>query len=272
VSKDVVLVHGAFTASWSFDRFRKPFEKAGYRVRAIDLPHHEPKANLDALAKSGLREFAQALYNDIRDLEAPILIGHSMGGLLSQMVAAKRPVSALILLAPAAPWGVGPNTAEETAANLALFALGDFWARPIDPDFASARRFALQRFEREEARSIFARFVPDSGKAAFETIHWWRDASMAAAAPAYLIQAPILALAGTHDVLTPPATVRRIAGRFSGPQATFLELPDMGHWLVAEPGWERVAGLCLDWLESAGFGRGRKNLAAIRRGGAEARL
>jgi pimeloyl-ACP methyl ester carboxylesterase len=73
-------------------------------------------------------------------------------------------------------------------------------------------------------------------------------------------------------VLTPPATVRRIAGRFSGPQATFLELPDMGHWLVAEPGWERVAGLCLDWLESAGFGRGRKNLAAIRRGGAEARL
>ncbi len=258
MSKDIVFIHGAFTSSWSFDRFRKPFERAGFKVRAIDLPHHGPKADMDALASCGLREFARAIERDIADLERPILIGHSMGGLLAQIVASRRPVAAKILLAPAAPWGVGPTTAEETAANLTLFALGDFWNRPIDPDYNSARSYALQRFEREEARAMFAKFVPDSGRAAFETIHWWRDISMAAAAPAYLIEAPILAVAGYHDALTPPATVRRIIGRFPNTQATFVEMPDMGHWLVAEPGWERVAELCLDWLEAAGLGRGKK--------------
>ncbi|MET0546749.1 MAG: alpha/beta fold hydrolase [Caulobacterales bacterium] len=258
MSKDIVFIHGAFTSSWSFDRFRKPFERAGYRVRTVDLPHHEPKADLDALAACGLREYVRAVERDIADLERPILIGHSMGGLLAQIVASRRPVAAKILLAPAAPWGVGPTTAEETTANMALFALGDFWNRPIDPDYHSARSFALQRFEREEARAMFARFVPDSGRAAFETIHWWRDISMAAAAPAYLISAPVLAIAGRHDALTPPATVRRITGRFGADQATFVEMPDMGHWLVAETGWERVADVCMDWLETVGLGKGRK--------------
>jgi pimeloyl-ACP methyl ester carboxylesterase len=258
VTKDIVFIHGAFTSSWSFDLFRKPFEKAGFKVRAVELPHHQPGANMDALAACGLRDFAKSVEADIADLPRPILIGHSMGGLLAQIVAARRPVAAKILLAPAAPWGVGPTTAEETAANLSLFALGDFWNRPIEPDYNSARSYALQRFEREQAQAMFARFVPDSGRAAFETIHWWRDISMAAAAPVYLIEAPVLAVAGYHDALTPPATVRRIVGRFPSTQASFVEMPDMGHWLVAEQGWERVAELCLDWLTTVGLSGSKK--------------
>ncbi len=259
MSNDLVFIHGSFVASWSFDRFRKPFEKAGYRVRAIDLPHHQPGADMTALAACGLREYTAAVESAIADLQRPILVGHSMGGLLAQIVASRRPVAAKILLAPAAPWGVGPTTADETAANLTLFALGDFWNRTIDTDYNTARSIALQRFTREEARAIFARFVPDSGKAAFETIHWWRDISMAAAAPAFLIEAPVLAIAGGYDRLTPPATVKRVAGRFPQTQATFIEMPDMGHWLVAEPGWERIADTCLQWLDDLSMGRsGRK--------------
>lgn len=255
MSNDIVFIHGAFTSSWTFERFRKPFEKAGYRVRALDLPHHQPGADLNALAACGLRDYAAAVERDIADLERPILIGHSMGGLLAQIVASRRKVAAKILLAPAAPWGVGPTTADETAANVALFALGDFWNRTIDTDYHTARSIALQRFNREDARAIFARFVPDSGRAAFETVHWWRDFSMAAAAPVYLIDSPVLAIAGGHDRLTPPATVRRVAGRFPQTQATFIEMPDMGHWLVAEQGWERIADTCLQWLDDIGLGR-----------------
>lgn len=260
MSNDIVFIHGSFVASWSFDRFRKPFEKAGYRVRAVDLPHHQPGADMAALAACGLREYATAIEAAIADLPRPILIGHSMGGLLAQIVASRRPVAAKVLLAPAAPWGVGPTTADETAANLTLFALGDFWNRTIDTDYNSARAIALQRFSREEAREIFARFVPDSGKAAFETIHWWRDISMAAAAPAYLIDAPILAIAGGHDRLTPPATVKRIASRFPVTQASFIEAPDMGHWLIAETGWERIADWCLQWLDDVGMGKGGRRI------------
>ena len=59
----------------------------------------------------------------IAGLDAPpILVGHSMGGLLAQMLAARRDVAALILLAPSAPWGVPPTTLFEIGAAQALHA------------------------------------------------------------------------------------------------------------------------------------------------------
>ncbi len=249
----IIFIHGAFCGAWSFDLFRRPFDKRGYRTLTPDLPHHEQGADVDALCQLGVREYAAAIEAVCSRLDQPpVLIGHSMGGLIAQIVASHRPVAGLILLAPASPWGVWPTTTEETAASLALYTMGDFWRRPVEPDYAAARQFALQNFTRDEALRLFARMVPESGRAAFESIHWWRDASMRSAAPVYLIEAPVLAIAGGRDRLTPAPTIRRLAQRFPSDQATFVELPDMSHWLPAEPGWARVAELCLDWLADKG--------------------
>jgi pimeloyl-ACP methyl ester carboxylesterase len=58
------------------------------------------------------------------------------------------------------------------------------------------------------------------------------------------IRAPILAVAGGRDAIHPPATVRETAKRVG---AQLEVASEMSHWLPGEPGWDRIAALCLDW-------------------------
>jgi len=251
----IVFVHGAFCGGWAFDHFREPFEAAGFETHAPNLPHHERGADLEALAHSGLKDYADAVVAYLRGLRAPaVLIGHSLGGLVSQLAAMHAPVEALVLLAPSAPWGVMPTTLDEHGNSFGLSLLGDYWRRPIPPDFSVARSTTLDRLTREDARRAFAHFTPESGRVMREAVQWWMDHSMASSAPVYKIAAPVLALAGGKDRVNPSTTVRRLAARFPNGQAHFHEFPEMSHWLVGEPEWPEVAQLALDWLSVNGIG------------------
>ena len=251
----VVFVHGAFCGGWAFDAFREPFEAAGFETHAPNLPHHERGADLEQLAHSGLKDYTQAITHYVRGLRAPpVLVGHSLGGLVSQMTAMHTPIAGLVLLAPSAPWGVPPTTLDEHSHQFGLSLLGDYWRRPVPPDYRVARTTTLDRLAREDARRAFARFVPESGRAIREAVQWWIDHSMASQAPVYRISAPVLGLAGGKDRVNPSSTVRRVIARFPGDQAHFHEFPEMSHWLVGEPEAPDVSKLILQWLEARGIG------------------
>jgi len=249
----IIFVHGAFCGGWAFDGFREPFEAAGFETHAPNLPGHERGADLELLAQCGLQAYADSIITYAHGLSAPpILIGHSLGGLVVQLAALHTPVAALVLLAPSAPWGVMPTTLEEHGNQFGLAMLGDYWRRPVPPDYSVARGNTLDRLEREDARRAFARFVPESGRAIREAMQWWLDHSMAAAAPVYRIDAPLLAIAGGKDRVNSSSTVRRLINRFPAGQAQFHEFEAMSHWLIGEPEWKDVAQLSLNWLEHRG--------------------
>ncbi|HYD89707.1 MAG TPA: alpha/beta fold hydrolase [Vitreimonas sp.] len=251
----VVFVHGAFCGGWAFDAFREPFEAAGFETHAPNLPHHERGADLEQLALSGLKDYAHAVTTYVRGLRAPpVLIGHSLGGLVSQITAMHADVAGLVLLAPSPPWGVPPTTLDEHGHQFGLTLLGDYWRRPVPPDYRVARTTTLDRLTREDARRAFARFVPESGRAIREAVQWWADHSMASQAPVYRIKAPVLGLAGGKDRVNPSSTVRRVLARFPGAQAHFHEFPEMSHWLVGEPEAPDVAKLTLQWFDARGIG------------------
>ena len=251
ITTPVVFVHGAFCGGWAFDAFREPFEAAGFETHAPNLPHHERGADLEQLAQTGLKDYTESVVRYVHELRAPpVLIGHSLGGLVVQLAAAKIDVAGLILLAPSAPWGVLPTTMEEHGNHFGLSLLGDYWRRPIPPDYRVARGNTLDRLSREDARRTFARFVPESGRAVREAMQWWLDHAMASQAPTYRIAAPMLGLAGGRDRVNPASTVRRIIGRFPNGQAHFHEFPEMSHWLVGEPEAMDVANFALDWMRA----------------------
>jgi pimeloyl-ACP methyl ester carboxylesterase len=251
----IVFIHGAFCGGWAFDAFREPFEAAGFEAHAPNLPHHERGADLEQLALTGLKEYAHAITLYLRELRAPpVLVGHSLGGLVVQLVAMHAPVAGMVLLAPSAPWGVPPTTLDEHGNHLGLTLLGDYWRRPVPPDFRVARATTIDRLSRDDARRAFARFVPESGRAIREAMQWWLDTSMASQAPVYRIAAPVLGLAGGRDRVNPASTVRRVLARFPEGQAHFHEFPEMSHWLVGEPEAPEVAKLILQWLQARDIG------------------
>ncbi|MBI1328816.1 MAG: alpha/beta fold hydrolase [Alphaproteobacteria bacterium] len=249
----VIMIHGAFCGGWVFDHWRVLFEERGYFVHAPDLRFHGAgKRPPLALGTTSVLDYAADLEADFDAFDVPpILIGHSMGGLLAQMLAARRPVAALVLLAPSAPWGVLPSTPFEIASAQALYLAGDFWARTLKPQAWIALANALDMLPDGEREDVFSRFVPESGRATFEIMHWPLDLARATQIDARRVTAPILCLTGGRDRVNPPGTVRRVAQRYRG-RVVYRELPSHSHWLIGEPGWEVIAQETLAWLDGIG--------------------
>jgi pimeloyl-ACP methyl ester carboxylesterase len=242
----VVMVHGAFCGGWVFDRLRQPFEAAGHPVIAPDLRGHGPAGGAAGVS---MRDYARDIAElCAAQLQPPILIGHSLGGLVAQMAAEQARVSALVLLAPSAPWGITGFSLEEAAMAFGLYTYGPFWAGAVSADKDLMAEHGLTRVPARERRWVMERLVPESGLALWETLNWWLDPFRTTAVDPRRIGAPVLVVAGGRDRVHPSATVSQTA---SGLSATLKTMPQMGHWLPGEPGWAEVAGLSLAWLSTS---------------------
>ena len=246
----VVMIHGAFCGPWSLDGLKRKFKEAGYAVTTPCLRFHDQKPPPAALGTTGLRDYATDLEEEIRALGvAPILVGHSMGGLLAQQLAARLDVRALILLAPSAPWGTPPTTLFEIGAAQAMHLNPGYWNKVLEPNRDVALAHSLDKLPKHMRDEVYDRLVPESGRATFEILNWGLDLNHASGVETEKVTAPLLFLTGSEDRINPPSTVARIAALY-GARATNEVLQGMGHWLIGEPGWEKLADRALVWLES----------------------
>ncbi len=245
----ILMVHGAFCGGWTFEHFRQPFERAGYSVQCPDLKGHEAKAGRDSTVGVSMADYADQIAGLCRQYsEPPILIGHSMGGLVAQLAARRVPVHALVLLAPSPPWGVAGSSIEEASTAFGLHLLGPFWMQAVTPDRSLMRNYSLDRLAPDDREKVLQRLCRESGRALWETLNWWLDPFMTTGLGMGPIKAPGLVMVGARDVVHPPMTARMTAERIG---AQYLEFPGMSHWLPGEAGWETVAEQALDWLAKA---------------------
>lgn len=240
----IVMTHGAFCAGWAFETFRAPFEARGWTVLAPDLPGHGADRGVAGLSMS---DYARALVRVCQELpEPPVLLGHSMGGLVCQMAAREIAPRALVLLAPSPPWGVASSSLEEAITAFGVHLVDPFWSSAVTPDRHLMRHHSLDRTPKARRDAILARLLPESGRAVREVLNWWLDPFMTTSVGTGPLPAPSLVFAGDRDVVHAVGTVRQTAERIG---AELRILPGMSHWLIGEEGWEDVAGQTLAWLE-----------------------
>ena len=88
----IVMVHGAFCGGWAFEQFRTPFEAAGFEVIAPDLRGHQDGAPGSAVVGVSMSDYAADIARLCAEQpEPPVLLGHSMGGLVAQLGGAEGP-------------------------------------------------------------------------------------------------------------------------------------------------------------------------------------
>jgi pimeloyl-ACP methyl ester carboxylesterase len=251
MSPTVVLIHGAFCAAWAMEPYAQLLALHGYKVVTPTLRHHDFPPGMRPPRELGLTstlDYADDVEALVRSLDAPpILVGHSMGGLIAQMVAQRLPVRALVLLAPSAPWGTLPTSAWEIVSAQGLYLAGQFWNKPLRPEAWIAETHSLDLLPPGEREATFARFVPESGLATFEILHWAMDMRRATFVDARKIECPVLCVAGEYDRINPPRTVASVARRYRE-RGEYVEVPGASHWLIGEPGWQKTAGYVREWI------------------------
>jgi pimeloyl-ACP methyl ester carboxylesterase len=249
MAKHIVMLHGASTGAWCFDTFRGVFEDLGWTCHAPELTGHGlDKANADRnLVGVGMADYRAELEAFLDKVPAePVLLGHSMGAVLAQQLAAERKTRALVLVSPAPRSGILPASDSERQLDQDLMTIGPFWETVIRPDFTLACFYSLNRVPKSEQRAIFDKFGPESGRAYFEMFFWMFDKSRATAVDTERVECPVLCLSGTQDNLVSLATVRATAAPYA--QATFWAVPGHGHMLPIEPGAEAIARRIADWI------------------------
>ena len=258
---DILLLHGAFVGGWVFERLRGELNRRGWRTHAPDLPFHGSEFAAAPphpdLARQGLADYRNAMAAEIHRITqssslashpAPVLIGHSLGGLLAQQLAAQNLACAAVLLAPVAPWGTLPHSKWELETVAGLLKAGSLTRKGLSPDFEIAAHYSMDRIPPALQRDIFARMVPESGRVLFETLLWWFDWHAASHVAAHRIQVPLLVIGGSDDKVTPAATCRAVARKYPG-RAVFREIPDLSHFIFGEPKEDEVIALVADWLD-----------------------
>lgn len=261
--RDVILmIHGMWCGGWVWENYRDFFEKKGFICVSPDLRFHGEHIRTPHpdLGMTSLLDYVDDLEEIILALEKqygtlPIIMGHSMGGLLAQILASRGLAKAMILLAPATPRWIN-STKPSVLAFFMPMILGTiaFWKDPLKPSYENASRNILYKLSEEERKIVYDKLCYESGRVVFEIgfwiLSWWRKASKVRYKK---VNCPVSIAIGGKDGVTPREAVRVNVRRYlkysPTPNLNYREYPNHFHWLLSEPGWEMIMQDILDWLD-----------------------
>jgi pimeloyl-ACP methyl ester carboxylesterase len=253
MSKTIVMIHGMFCNGDRWQNYADYFTAAGYTCLNPTLRFHDmnPQDKPDPrLGTTSLLDYIEELEHIIGTLyEPPIIMGHYMGGLLAQMLAARGWGKALVLLNPAPPAGIWAilNGDVRRAFRRYRWRWG-YWRKPFRITFREASAAVFNLLPRDRHKEAYDTLVHESGRVAYEIGAWFLDKNNTTRVDASKIVCPTLIVGGGQDRMTPVVIARKIAKKYRK-VATYKEFNDHAHWVLGEPGWEDVAKYVLGWLE-----------------------
>lgn len=256
----IVLIHGLWLTALSWEHWVERYTKRGYRVIARSWPGMDGdidtlRRDPSAVASLGVGDIVDHFEQLIRELDRPpIIMGHSFGGLITEILLDRGLGAAGVAIDPAPVKGVFVLPfAELKAAFPAL-------KNPFETHSAVALtpeqfHYAFTNtMSAEDSAPIFARYtVPGPNHVLFQ-------ASLANFNPHAATsvdfhndrRAPLLLIGGGRDHTVPASVTRANYRLFAGSTAVtdYKEYPERSHWTIGENGWEGVADYALDWAVS----------------------
>lgn len=246
------FIHGMWSTPATFARMRGRLEAQGHATYAATLPFHDRDPSLPLPAELGsltVEDYTRAVIADLARLPAPpVLIGHSMGGMLAQIVATRVEHRGLVLLSTAATAatpaiGIGPLRSVGS-----IVSKWGWWRQPTLLPAEAARWGVFNGVPADIAAAEIAALVWDSGRVLAEMVLPSLSKTGATRVDHARLTRPALVVTGADDRIVPAAVSRATARRLAGP-VDYHELPATGHWLFWGDVERRVGGLIADWLD-----------------------
>ncbi|PIP23320.1 MAG: alpha/beta hydrolase [Candidatus Nealsonbacteria bacterium CG_4_10_14_0_2_um_filter_38_17] len=251
----IVMIHGMWGWPGYWGKYRRFFGEKGFTCITPTLPYHDVDPNDPPHPKLGNISIADYVADVKRQIEQenleekPILIGHSVGGLISMLLASQGVAKTVVALAPAPPRGIMPLTffGRQSKFGLRTTTYWGWWKEPQRLTSEEAKIMMFNLLPPEEQEEVCKNLRWDSGRATFEIGMSLFDRRKATKVDREKISCPMLIVAGQKDQCVPLSALRKTAKKF-GKVADYWELENHGHWLMAEPGWEKLAQDIYQWL------------------------
>ncbi|MGZ7119762.1 MAG: alpha/beta hydrolase [Methanobacterium sp.] len=259
MNKNVMFIHGLWMTPLSWEYFTKRFQELGYNVMAPAWPGHEGKIEEvrknapSALADLGLAEIIENYKKIIQEMdEPPILIGHSFGGLIVQILLDNGFGKAGVAIDPAPPKGIHTITYSELKSAFPVLKSPSNRHKVVGLTFDQFKYAFANTMSEEDAKYAYDRYaVPDTGRVLFEDI----TDDFNSKAPDTVDykndnRGPLLLIAGSKDHTVPERVVQSNYGKYKESNAVtdFMEFPGRSHLIIAQEGWDEVADFASEWI------------------------
>ena len=256
----VVFIHGLWLLPSSWASWADFFKLAGYAPLTPDWPDdpetvEQARANPDVLAGKTLNQVADHTADVIGKLEKkPVLMGHSTGGLLAQMLAGRGLSAATVAIDPGVFRGVLPLPLSALKANGAFLVNPRYRGRAITLTFDQFKYAWANALDEDEAKRLYDGYhVAGSGIALSQmgnaNLNPGTESKVDTKNPD---RGPLLILDGEKDRTVPWAIANASYKRQQrNPNVTEIEkMPNRGHSLTIDHGWQEVAQTALDFVKA----------------------
>jgi len=254
-TKSIVFIHGMYMTSLCWEHWIPHFQAKGFSCLAPNWPgrdqpiealrknHPDPQQGQLTLSRvlEHFADFIQTLE------EKPFLIGHSMGGLLVQLLMQRDLAVAGIAIDSAPPMGVLTTKWSSIKSNWPHITPFVSQSSPIEMSFERFQYAFVNTLPLAEQRAAYERYVvPESRRVPRQ--------SLTARVDFKKPHAPLLLIAGSDDNIIPASLVKSNYNRYkpSPSIVEFKEFPGRTHFLIGQKNWEEIADYALAWLNEKG--------------------
>ena len=255
----LVLIHGAWLSSRSWENFSDYFDKRGFAVSAPEWPRkrgdvEELRADAEELKGLGIAEVVDHFAEQIRALDQPpVLVGHSFGGLIVELLLDRGLGRAGVALSPAPPKGILVLPFSSLKAAAPALAHPSRWHGIVTLTPEEFSYAFVNTFSPEDAAAAYERYaVPETGQIFYEA----GFANFRMDPPTEVDfengeRAPLLIVGATKDKTVPASLAKKQYEKYerSPAQTDYLEFEGRPHLLMAAEGWEEVAVGIDSWLD-----------------------
>jgi non-heme chloroperoxidase len=255
----VVFVHGLWLLPSSWDRWAALFEENGYAALTPGWPDdpetvEEAKAHPEVFAHKSIGQVADHFQEIIGGLaKEPAIIGHSFGGLLTQILAGRGLAAVSVAIDPAPFRGVLPLPVSSLKSAFPVLGNPANRNRAAPLTYDQFRYGFANAVDEEEARQLYETYaVPTSGRPLFQAatanLNPWTEAKVDTRNPG---RGPLLIISGAKDHTVPPAISNASYKQQQDNEGVteIVEIPNRGHALTIDSGWREVADKALAFVK-----------------------
>ena len=255
----LMLIHGAWLSSVSWETFAGYFRDQGFAVSAPEWPRkqgdvEELREETDEIKGLGITEIVDHYEAQIQALdEQPVLVGHSFGGLIVELLLDRGLGRAGVAMSPAPPKGILVLPFSSLKAAAPALAHPSKWHGVVPLTLDEFTFGFVNTFSAEEAAAAYERYaVPETGQIFYEAgfanfhlhppteVHFGNDD-----------RAPLLIVGAEKDNTVPASLSKKQYEKYekSEAQTDYVEFPGRPHLMMVAEGWEDIAAGIGNWLD-----------------------